>query len=174
MPRGTDTEFAELVARYHALVCAVAYGATGDRALSEDVAQDTFVVASRGRHALQDPSRVRQWLCAIARHLALNTRRIRAHDPIEDDAAIATDVDLHARLEHAQREVLGLVRDRTPPSRHEGRDRRSRARSAGAGTHMVCVDAQQRDAQTPSALGFVCRAIALKQGEDVHELGISW
>jgi RNA polymerase sigma factor (sigma-70 family) len=98
--------FADLVGRYHALVCAVAYGATGDRALSEDVAQDTFVVAWRGRHTLRDPSRVRQWLCAIARHLALNTRRSRTHDPIEDDAALAADVDLHARLEHAQRDAL--------------------------------------------------------------------
>ncbi len=98
--------FAALVDRYHALVCAVAYGATGDHALSEDVAQDTFVVAWRGRHTLRDPSRVRQWLCAIARHLALNTRRSRQHEPLADDAALPADVDLHARLEHAQRDAL--------------------------------------------------------------------
>lgn len=98
--------FAALVDRYHALVCAVAYGATGDHALSEDVAQDTFVVAWRGRHTLRDPSRVRPWLCAIARHLALNTRRRRQHEPLADDAAVPADVDLHARLEHAQRDAL--------------------------------------------------------------------
>lgn len=98
--------FAELVTRYHALVCAVAYGATGDRALSEDVAQDTFVVAWRGRHTLRDPARMRQWLCAIARHLALNTRRDRRHEPLEDAAAVAGDVDLHARLEQHERDAL--------------------------------------------------------------------
>lgn len=87
-------------------MCAVAYGATGDAALSEDVAQDTFVVAWRARHTLRDPSRIRAWLCAIARHLALNTRRSRRHDPLDDDAAIPADVDLHARLERAQRDEL--------------------------------------------------------------------
>lgn len=97
--------FAELVTRYHGLVCAVAYGATGNRALSEDVAQDTFVVAWRGRHSLRDASRVRAWLCAIARHLALNTHRARQHEEIDDDTAPA-GVDLHAHLEDAQQETL--------------------------------------------------------------------
>lgn len=103
---GKTPALAELVTRYHALVCAVAYGATGDRALSEDVAQDTFVVAWRGRDRLRDPSRIRQWLCAIARHLALNTRRAPRHEPIEADAAIPAEVDLHAGLEREEQGAL--------------------------------------------------------------------
>lgn len=98
--------FPGLVSRYHALVCAVAFGATGDRALSEDIAQDTFVVAWRGRSTLRDPSRVRPWLCAIARHLALNARRRRAPEPLVDDERLIADVDLHAGLEGAQRDAL--------------------------------------------------------------------
>jgi RNA polymerase sigma factor (sigma-70 family) len=89
------------------LVCAVAFGATGDQAISEDVAQDAFVVAWRARAELRDPSRFRSWICAIARHLALNTRRARRVDPIDDDDALgAADVDVHARLERAQRDAL--------------------------------------------------------------------
>jgi DNA-directed RNA polymerase specialized sigma24 family protein len=42
---GRTGAFAELVRRYQSLICAVSYSATGDRALSEDVAQATFVAA---------------------------------------------------------------------------------------------------------------------------------
>jgi len=41
-------QFAEIVRRHQAGVCAVAYGVTGDRAPSEDIAQDTFLAAWRG------------------------------------------------------------------------------------------------------------------------------
>jgi RNA polymerase sigma factor (sigma-70 family) len=70
-------QFAEIVRRHQAGVCAVAYGVTGDRALSEDIAQDTFVVAWRGVAALRDPSRLRGWLHGIARNLARKARRRR-------------------------------------------------------------------------------------------------
>jgi RNA polymerase sigma factor (sigma-70 family) len=104
---GDADAFARLVARYHALVCAVAFGATGNQAISEDVAQDAFVVAWRARAELRDPSRFRSWICAIARHLALNTRRVRQVDPIDDDDTLgAAEIDVHARLERAQRDAL--------------------------------------------------------------------
>ena len=69
------TGFAEIVHRHHAAVCAAAYGVTGDRTLSEDVAQDTFFAAWRGLTSLRDPSRLREWLRGIARNLAHKARR---------------------------------------------------------------------------------------------------
>ncbi len=103
---GGDAEaFAALVARYHGLVCAVAFGATGNRMLSEDVAQDAFVIAWRSRHELRDPSRFRNWICAIARHLALNTRRERRHDGF-DDEAVGEEFDPDIRLDQEQRDAL--------------------------------------------------------------------
>jgi RNA polymerase sigma factor (sigma-70 family) len=68
-------KFAEIVRRHQSGVCAAAYGVTGDRALSEDIAQETFVAAWRSLSTLRDPSRLREWLRGIARNLAHKAKR---------------------------------------------------------------------------------------------------
>ena len=68
-------DFAELVRRYQSLICAVAYSATGDRAVSEEVAQEAFLVAWRKLPELDEPPVMPGWLCGIARNLARNARR---------------------------------------------------------------------------------------------------
>ncbi len=74
--RGGDrAAFEVLVRRHQSAVSAVAYNACGDLALSEDVAQETFWAAWQQRSALQDPGRLRGWLCGIARNLGKNARR---------------------------------------------------------------------------------------------------
>jgi DNA-directed RNA polymerase specialized sigma24 family protein len=42
---GDADAFGRIVARYQALICALAYNATGSLAQSEDLAQEAFVVA---------------------------------------------------------------------------------------------------------------------------------
>ncbi|HUS66354.1 MAG TPA: sigma-70 family RNA polymerase sigma factor [Kofleriaceae bacterium] len=84
--RGEREAFGRLVERYQKLVCAVSYGATGDRALSEDVAQETFLAAWRQLGELAAPSKVRPWLCAIARNLGLRARRDVARVATDDEA----------------------------------------------------------------------------------------
>src|SRR3954465_10339648 len=86
-------QFAEIVRRHQAGVCAVAYGVTGDRALSEDIAQDTFLAAWRGAQALRDPSRLRGWLHGIARNLARKARRRRRPVALGDGGEIAAPGD---------------------------------------------------------------------------------
>src|SRR5262245_2222710 len=73
--RGSASAFEVLVGRYQSRVCAVAYSACGDLALSEDVAQETFWTAWRQRASLEQPDRLNAWLCGIARNLARNARR---------------------------------------------------------------------------------------------------
>jgi len=85
---GSAPAFEVLVQRHQALVCAVAYNACGNLALSEDVAQETFWTAWRERTALSEPARLRGWLCGIARNIGHNVRR-RAARPAE--AAVALD-----------------------------------------------------------------------------------
>ena len=82
--RGERDAFAALIERYQGVVCAVSYSRTGDRALSEDVAQDTFIAAWRQLGQLREPSRLRSWLCGIARNLARKARRRSAREaPLE-------------------------------------------------------------------------------------------
>ena len=83
--------FEELVRRHQSVVSAVAYNGCGDLTQSEDIAQETFWAAWRERAALLDPTRLRAWLCGIARNLARNSNRRAAkaasqldesHEPI--------------------------------------------------------------------------------------------
>jgi RNA polymerase sigma factor (sigma-70 family) len=72
---GSVPAFETVVQRYQSLVCAVAYNACGDLALSEDVAQEAFWSAWRERASLAEPGRLRAWLYGIARNLGHNARR---------------------------------------------------------------------------------------------------
>lgn len=73
--RGERAAFGALVERYQGVVCAVSYSRTGDRALSEDVAQETFLAAWRQLDRLRETVKLRSWLCGIARNLAGKARR---------------------------------------------------------------------------------------------------
>ncbi len=66
--RDDKQAFEELVRRHQSVVSAVAYNGCGDLTQSEDIAQETFWAAWRERAALLDPSRLRAWLCGIARN----------------------------------------------------------------------------------------------------------
>ncbi len=82
--RGERAAFGALVERYQSVVCAVSYSRTGNRALSEDVAQDTFLAAWRQLDQLREAGRLRAWLCGIARNLARKARlRTEREAPID-------------------------------------------------------------------------------------------
>ena len=73
--QGSVPAFEVVVRRYQSLVCAVAYSACGNFALSEDVAQEAFWSAWRQRASVAEPERLGAWLCGIARNLGHNARR---------------------------------------------------------------------------------------------------
>ncbi len=85
--QGSAEAFEVLLRRYQSLVCAVAYSACGELSQSEDVAQETFWAAWRGRESLDQPDRLGSWLCGIARNLGKNARR-RASRPVESAASL--------------------------------------------------------------------------------------
>jgi RNA polymerase sigma factor (sigma-70 family) len=122
--RGEHEAFGHLVERYQDVVCAVSYSSTGDRGLSEDVAQETFIAAWRQLDRLRDVVRLGPWLCGIARNLGRKAHKRRRREEILDDkylapggnpfdAAVRGDVervvrDALARVPETYREVLVL------------------------------------------------------------------
>lgn len=62
--------FAELVNRYRSLVCSLSYSIVGDVDQSEDVAQETFVIAWKKLRQLTNRRKFRAWLCGIVRNTA--------------------------------------------------------------------------------------------------------
>jgi RNA polymerase sigma factor (sigma-70 family) len=114
--RGERDAFAALIERYQGVVAAVSYSRTGDRALSEDVAQDTFIAAWRQLGQLREPSRLRSWLCGIARNLARKARRRTAREapldhPLVFEGANPFDAAAAAESERVVRDALMRVPD---------------------------------------------------------------
>jgi len=97
---GDGPAFRHIVERYQAMVCAVTYSILGDLALSEDAAQEAFVVAWQQLHTLRDATRLRSWLAGIARNVAHAGNRKRGQDvvhraePIGSASPVATNEPL--------------------------------------------------------------------------------
>jgi RNA polymerase sigma factor (sigma-70 family) len=82
--RGEHAAFGALVERYQNVVSAVSYSRTRDQALSEDVAQETFLAAWRQLDQLREAGRLKSWLCGIARNLARKARRRTSRETTTD------------------------------------------------------------------------------------------
>lgn len=65
--KGHTEGFDLLVGRYQSLVCAITYSATGDVEKSEELAQETFLLAWKNLGQLKDLAKFKAWLCTIAR-----------------------------------------------------------------------------------------------------------
>ncbi|TWU04133.1 ECF RNA polymerase sigma factor SigW [Symmachiella macrocystis] len=68
--QGDQNAYGQVVERYQSLVCSVAYNRCGDLALSEDLAQDAFILAWQKLADLKEVSKFKAWICTIVRNLA--------------------------------------------------------------------------------------------------------
>jgi RNA polymerase sigma factor (sigma-70 family) len=78
---GNRDAFGHIIGRYQTLICSLAYSATGNLSQSEDLAQDTFVIAWRHLRDLREPAKLRSWLCSIARNLINHALRRLGNEP---------------------------------------------------------------------------------------------
>jgi RNA polymerase sigma factor (sigma-70 family) len=78
---GSREAFARIVEQYQSLICSIAYSATGSVCQSEDLAQETFVIAWKELPRLREPQKLRSWLCSIARSVISNVSRKQRHEP---------------------------------------------------------------------------------------------
>ena len=114
--RGERDAFGLLVSRYQDVVCAVSFSTTGNWALSQDVAQDTFIAAWHQLGQLRDVGRLRSWLCGIARNLARKARKRSDREAAVDDDLVALDanpfdVTAQAEVDRVVREALARIPD---------------------------------------------------------------
>ncbi|MGL4941693.1 MAG: RNA polymerase sigma factor [Thermoguttaceae bacterium] len=74
--RGGDAEaFGTIVRQYQSLVSGVLFSATGDFHQSEDLTQETFLIAWRKLDELRNHESIAAWLCTIARNLVNHAHR---------------------------------------------------------------------------------------------------
>jgi len=83
--RGGNREaFRQIVERYKTLICSLAYNGTGSLSQSEDVAQETFITAWKSLGSLQEPAKLRSWLCGIVRNCIYKHYRREGREPVHD------------------------------------------------------------------------------------------
>jgi len=124
---GDRGAFGEIVARYQSLVCSIAYSATGSISQSEDLAQESFIDAWRQLRQLREPSRLRAWLCGIARNHALNALRrsgrepVREADPIEvvHEAPAPEPAPVEQAISEEEQAILWRSLERIPETYRE-------------------------------------------------------
>jgi RNA polymerase sigma factor (sigma-70 family) len=81
---GSREAFGRIVDQYRSLICSLAYSATGSLTQSEDLAQETFVIAWKQLRQLREPAKLRSWLCSIARSVISSSNRRQGRDPAYD------------------------------------------------------------------------------------------
>lgn len=100
---GRSAAFVELVKRYQGAVCAVTWALTGRRDVSEDLAQETFVIAWNKLPQLQSPDRVGPWLTGIARNLGRKAvRDARTVPLVEEHVAHSDETGLESAVARQQ------------------------------------------------------------------------
>lgn len=101
---GDRDAFCQIVDRYQNLLCSLAYSSVGQVQLSEDLAQETFIEAWKSLANLEDPSKLKAWLCGILRFRMSAHFRKSSNQPTDqadeytEDHAIA---DENAELEQS-------------------------------------------------------------------------
>jgi RNA polymerase sigma-70 factor (ECF subfamily) len=74
---GSQAAFEQIVRRYQRPVLSLLVRLTGDRALAEDLAQDTFIKAVRSLAAFDVSRRLSAWILRIAHNTAIDALRRR-------------------------------------------------------------------------------------------------
>ena len=87
---GSREAFGRIVEQYQSLICSIAYSATGSLCQSEDLAQQTFVIAWKELPKLREPQKLRSWLCSIVRSVISDVSRRQRREPTHAAESIDT------------------------------------------------------------------------------------
>ena len=118
-----EPEMTALVANFSGVLYRVALSVLRDPAEAEDVVQETFIRVLEGRTRLAEVRQLRPWLARIAWNLALDRRRRRAPEQI-DEALAASLISRECPADEAVAEARNLARvlaavDRLPRAERE-------------------------------------------------------
>lgn len=186
---GSRDAFAAIYDRYAGRAHDFLWWSIGDRDEAADIVQDTFLTAGARLHQLRDPSKLRPWLFAIARHQAFKSRRrgrrwqplgdieLADHAPGADEAVarVSTRQEL-ADLIGAAAEGLG-PRDRMVLDLHlrQGLEGAEPGEALGVSTEQAYVLMSRLRDQVERALGalFVAR-LGRRDCSELDDLLAEW
>jgi RNA polymerase sigma factor (sigma-70 family) len=123
---GDRQAFSQLVERYQSPVCALAYSACGDVSQSEDLGQETFLIAWRKLGELKEPGKFRAWVFGIGRNLINNSLRAKKRNPLsaaeplpDGVASIAEASPIERAISKEEQEILWRSLENIPESYRE-------------------------------------------------------
>jgi RNA polymerase sigma-70 factor (ECF subfamily) len=108
---GDAESFSVLCEQYYSAMVAIAYSRLGDRGLSEDAAQEAFVVAFRDISRLKKASQFGRWLAKISRNIAVDMAKARRRGKlvsIENCDCVSNDKDEKEKVDAVRRIISGL------------------------------------------------------------------
>ncbi|NQV33348.1 MAG: sigma-70 family RNA polymerase sigma factor, partial [Phycisphaeraceae bacterium] len=122
--KGGTASFEVLVGRYQSLVCAITYGATLSLDKSEELAQETFLLAWKNLSQLKDLTKFKAWLCRITKRVIQNWLRARQRDvlakaaPIENGMVVQADTlqPVQVAIDREQQAVVNQALECIPES----------------------------------------------------------
>jgi len=118
--KGDGDAFAGLIRRYERMLLSIAYCIVGNADSAGDVVQDAFLRAWERLGDLNEPARFPNWLCGIARNLAIDAQRKARHvrlsldvsaieeTPLPDARSDANPLDQLERRESHERVAAAL------------------------------------------------------------------
>src|SRR5262249_12896070 len=127
---GDDEAFRLIFDRYARPLMSFIYDMVGQRELAEELAQETFVRAYRGIHALKDDTKLSTWLFGIAKNVARESLRSKFKDhsrvEMEDEGVTQlSDKELLPDDQLINKELNGVIQ-----------------------TALACLDADKREVFT--------------------------
>ncbi len=91
--QGDAQAFEIIVRQYQSLVCAITYSGTGCMDASEELAQETLLLAWKNLTQLREPGKFQAWLCRIARNTVQDWRRDRGRHRVGQSGSLASAGD---------------------------------------------------------------------------------
>lgn len=120
---GNADAFELVVTQYQSAVSAIAYCITGNVTQSQDIAQETFLVAWKTCSQLQHPERLGAWLCGIARNVArqeVKNKRRSLSSPVEiNDMADDSSGPLEQSISAEEQTIVQVALDGMPETYRE-------------------------------------------------------
>jgi RNA polymerase sigma factor (sigma-70 family) len=93
---GRREAFERIVARYQSLISSLAYSATGSISQSQDLAQETFVIAWKQLSELREPEKLRSWLCGILKNRLYKAFRKQGREPVYAAEPLESVEEMHS------------------------------------------------------------------------------
>ncbi len=115
---GREAAYRELIRRYERPVFALIYRMVRDRALAEDLAQDTFVKVLNALESYRPEYKFSSWIFKIANNVAIDQLRRRELDTLSLDGA----PDARTRDEVEATTLQAADRSETPLAELESRE----------------------------------------------------